>query len=179
MAAAVLAVACGDKDGGPVGGEAKKYSVEAIPTSSSDPWEWTYVTLDDGATVDAADDWDIAISRYRLAEIAIRTNSGTSGPGSGGVVMAGGEVQPDSERPISYMAMGPQGPGIGTMNISWSGVEAVDFSFEVMPPQYTMLPASTFRSADGERFYKVQFTGYLNDEGQPGYLTFEVTEVYL
>lgn len=175
MAVALLAVACNDKgkDNEPKY-QAKEYDIDAVPTTN-DPWDWTYVSLANGAVTNADGAWDIAISRYKYAEVAIKTNSGTSGSRQGGVVK-NGVVVADTEQPISYMDTSSGRPTVGEKNISWSGVEAIDFGFAEMPPKYTLLPASTFRSADGAHYYIVQFTAYLDDNDNPGYITMMVAE---
>ncbi len=149
----IFAAACSDngKDKPVV----EEYEIDLKP-NINDPWEWRYITLADGETVSETDAWDIAVLRYKLAEMAIRTPFDSE------------------ERTISYMAMGPGGPAIGEKNIVWSGVEAVDFAFETMPPVYTVLPAHTFLSAGEDREYRVKFTGY---DAQSGILIMEVEEI--
>ncbi len=131
------------------------YSISLAPTTT-EPWDWAYISLADGEVVAQTDEWDIAILRYKLAEMAIRTPFD------------------DEVFPIQHMVMGSGGPSIGETEMVWSGIEAVDFSLETMPPVYTMLDPSLFISADSQRTYKVQFTGY---DSTTGVLTMRVAEV--
>lgn len=149
----LFAAACSDNGGDKP--KVQEYEIALAP-NTNDPWEWAYITLADGEVVDEEDVWDIAVLRYKLAEMAILTPFDSE------------------ERTIRYMAMGPGGPSIGEKNIVWSGIEAVDFAFETMPPAYTALPAHDFLSADGKRTYRVKFTGY---DVQNGILIMEVEKL--
>ncbi len=106
-----------------------------IEFNTAEPWEWEYISLGDGTLVTENDDWDIAVLKYRAAEMAIKMPSDTE------------------ERPISYMVTGQGRPSIGEKNIVWSGLEAVDFAFDVMPPQYVLLPPRTFGDYEVQFFY--------------------------
>jgi hypothetical protein len=137
LAALLLAAACSKNDENPRGVEI------ALEPNTVTPWEWRYITLPDGVAVTENDAWDIAILRYKFAEMAIRTPFDTEA------------------HPIKHMVTGQGRPTIGTReDLVWSGIEAIDFDFETMPPVYTALPAHNFTSADGQHTYRVQFTGY-------------------
>lgn len=164
IGAALLAFACSknenpDNGGDPQGpGEPAVAEYEiALEPSTVEPWEWRYITLADGVVVTAEDAWDIAVLRYRFAEMAILTPFD------------------EDVRPIQHMVTGAGMPTIGVReDLIWSGIEAVDFSLDKMPPEYTILPANVFLSADGERSYNVEFTGY---DPQNGILIMEVQEI--
>ncbi len=136
-------------------GTAEEYEVDLEP-NTNEPWEWAYISLADGTVVAEDAGWDIAILRYKFAEMAIRTPFD------------------EEELPIKYMVTGQGMPSIGEKNIVWSGIEAVDFSLETMPPVYTELPAHEFLSADEQHTYSVQFTAY---DSTSGTLTMTVEEV--
>lgn len=145
IALVVLAVACSKNDDEK---GAKTYTVNIQPTvdtaQAPADWEWAYISLADGtvALVEPAE-WDIAVLRYMYVEMAIKTPSDTA------------------VKPIKFM----QGRSIGETNIVWSGVEALDFGFDKMPPQYTSPGPHTWGT------HTVQFTAYDYTTGE---LTFEV-----
>lgn len=169
IGAALIAFACSKND------ETPRDGGFVLEMGLTNDWDWFYVSLDDGTEVAEDADWDIAILRHSAAEVAIRTKTGR---------VVDGELVPDSyEVPIRYMSMtmGPSGPTpiIGEMDIAWSGAEVVDFSMaaEDMPPTYVETPANIFRSADGERDYRVKFTGYDRVRGEPVRITMVVEEL--
>lgn len=47
----------------------------------------------------------------------------------------------------------------------------------VMPPVYLQAPVYLFRSADGEKTYKVLFTQYKNDESESGHVQFDWKQI--
>lgn len=124
-------------------------------------------------------DWDIAVNRYH-----VRTNSGTHTSNNGGVyafdasakfekvygIPSGAVFTPDEVVTIS--SMGGINPDNGqTIIISTDVIQSplaqvVEVSAS-MPPTYTKKPVYIFRSADGSKFYKVEFTRYKkgNDSG--------------
>lgn len=209
MAAAVLTSACkttpDDVDNGIY------YTFEAKP-NTNDPWEWVYVSFANATAVHGDDakgrdpelKWDVAVLT-RQAEIALRTNSGTSGNGGVGGLVVNGALVPDAVHPIQYMAQvmengkpvivdGKPKFGITQRNdVSWSGHHAVEIkglpapegtdlgSYNVgalMPPVYEMAEPVIVRSADGLHDFHVSFVGYRNDAGTAGYPTmrFEVVK---
>ncbi len=162
---ALLAFACSNDDNKKNDGDVQEYEI-ALEPNNNNPWEWRYITLADGETVEEANAWDIAILRYSAAEMAIRTSFD----------------EENDTYPIKYMTGGPGGPGIGVReDLVWSGVKAMDMATRPddpdmfqMPPVYLRLPAHEFTSADGEHTYSVKFTGY---SYQDGILYMEVAEL--
>jgi hypothetical protein len=162
-ALAIFAVACSDE--GKSNDEentvvVEEYTINLEP-NTVDPWEWRYITLDDGAVVEENDGWDIAISRYSRADMAIRTPLD--------------EDRGDENPPLQYMDTSSGRPSLGTRrDIVWSGIKAFELVLETMPPVYTLLPAHDFRSFDGEHTYQVEFTGY---DPRTGILIMKVEEI--
>lgn len=47
----------------------------------------------------------------------------------------------------------------------------------IMPPKYLLAPLCLFRSADGKKVYKVQFTQYINEDDVSGHVKFNFAEI--
>lgn len=147
-------------------------------------------------------DWDIAIRRYH-----VRTNSGefTKVNSQGGVYMylcakADGDIYVFDEKiPFSSVMNVPlniefktdksithAGMG-GDITLVRSEVETMKMKKKwddtnkqwvtEMPPVYLKAPLCIFRSADGNHYYKVEFTQYMNDEGKTGHVKFNVAKI--
>ena len=139
----------------------------------------------DNATWFGRDDWDIAISRY-----SIRTNSGsaTTINSQGGVYTFDEETtfssvtEVPSDIIFSYDAPVTSSGHGGTTTTIKSGATVILFQTNedgslVMPPVYLQAPVYIFRSADGEKYYKVLFTQYQNDESVSGHVKFDFAEI--
>jgi hypothetical protein len=147
-------------------------------------------------------DWDIAIQRYK-----IRTNSGdfTTAGAKGGVYTPDGGnldefgnilvtttfdsvdnvptgVEFETDKPIEEEAMSM--PGVGGAFTTVVRSEAVvvqmwkNATGWVMPPDYRPAPVYIFRTADGENFYKVEFTEYKNTGNVAGHVKFQSAQIY-
>ncbi|MEM9190864.1 MAG: HmuY family protein [Myxococcota bacterium] len=133
-----------------------------IDASDAETWVYYSFRLGDVVTPEEAatsGDWDLGVSRTRL-----RTNSGTSGTGSGGAVettetaiaalttATGLTTAPDAELPV------PGPPGSGT----FSGNPALNGWFDYDEMTRTATPREIVflvQTADGQ-FAKLQVTGY-------------------
>lgn len=153
---------------------------------------WQYFSFEQNKVIGSADDsansewfarkdWDIAICRY-----SIRTNSGaaTTVGASGGVytfaegvayssvssVPSGAVFAEDKE--VTSAGMG------GTTTTVKSEATVIRFKTNsdgslVMPPVYLQAPVYIFRSADGQKTYKVLFTQYKNEQSESGHVQFD------
>ncbi|MDR2556977.1 MAG: HmuY family protein [Bacteroidales bacterium] len=190
-AVTALLISCGDKPK-----EVKEPKSVYINATSNNMWH--YYSLQNGKLVDSAiesaennaiwgarKDWDIAIQRYN-----IRTNSGafTTVGAKGGVYTfdenttftSVNKVPADASFVVDA-AITSAGHG-GTTTVIRS--EAVVILFKknadgslIMPPVYLPAPVYIFRSADGNKYHKVLFTQYINDNGASGHVMFDVAEV--
>ncbi len=142
-------------------------------------------------------DWDIAIRK-----MYVRTNSGTSTAVSanGGVfsfdinnkdkagnitattsfssvqnVPDEAVIAPDAI--VTYASMG------GSITTSQSSVVVTamkknEDGTTIMPPVYLKSPVYIFRTANGNTYYKVDFTQYQNDSGTAGHVKFNFAQLY-
>ncbi len=187
-------VSCEKKgNNGKTVGETKEAHVEATSSTT-----WHYFSFEnngvtgtgeenetDNAAWFGRDDWDIAISRY-----SIRTNSGsaTTINSRGGVYTYDEEttfssitevpadVEFSSDEPVTTSGHG------GTTTTIKSAATVIVFQTNkdgsrVMPPVYLQAPVYIFRSADGEKYFKVLFTQYQNDESVSGHVKFDFAEI--
>lgn len=126
-------------------------------------------------------DWDIAICRYK-----VRTNSGTSGDGTGGLYTFGDDVTVSN---IGSLTINPS-DFVADVTYATSGMSDVKYEststalvtwWDTMPPVYYQSPLYLLRSGDGNKYYTVNFTEYdgADGKGQPtsGIITFEFTEM--
>lgn len=148
-----------------------------VMVNASSKTEWVYFSFSKGDTVTLADpqaslEWDLKLLRYRFG-----TNSGTSGPGQGGVVNMGKvDFNSVTEAPgseytvddsVTFETMG--GPITYSINpalLGWAKMEG-------MPPVF--IPGDSIyviKTADG-KYAKVWFKSYYNDEGASGYITLQ------
>ena len=147
--------------------------------------DWIYFSLKDGKELAGIDesnrmenhDWDLAFNRYN-----VRTNSGKSGSGKGGVMDTGkthmaevtevpaGEFTVDVMGEITKDMSGFPPP---SMESPLNEVLGEAIFFQGPPPEY--IPNNHIyivRTADG-KYAKVKITGFHNDRGQSGYVNFE------
>lgn len=144
----------------------------------------------------ARKDWDIAIRR-----MYIRTNSGTStSVGSQGGVFIFDTDNKDnygnitattsfasvknvsdvsalvSDVLVTYAGMS----GDITTSQSKAVVTAMkkEESGAVMPPVYLKAPVCLFRTADGNNYYKVEFTQYQDEDANRGHVKFNKAQIY-
>lgn len=193
--AALAMTACSENknEGGTDPSEAKTYSVEATASGT-----WHYFSLAQGREVGtgaenetdnaawfARGDWDLAFNKYK-----IRTNSGeaTTIGSKGGVIVLGAGVPFDSVAEVpsgaqfaADKAVTSSGMG-GTTTTMQSEAQVITFKTNedgslVMPPVYLKAPVCIFRTADGSKTFKVEFTEYQNDEGKSGYIVFRAAEL--
>ncbi len=156
----------------------------------------------DNAKWAARTDWDIAVKRYN-----IRTNSGefTKANAKGGVYIYTGAVadggvyiyddkQPftsitnvpsnaifETDKTVTYTGMG------GTTTTIQSNAETIKFKMKLdektqkwtkeMPPVYMKAPLCIFKTANGNEYYKVEFTQYMNEEGKTGHIKFNLAQI--
>jgi hypothetical protein len=173
----------------PQAGETKESYIDASSQTA-----WNYFSFaenkivgsaeesdENNATWGARKDWDIAIRRYN-----IRTNSGafTTAGASGGVYTLDAATTYASIQQVPAnavfeidQAITSQGMG-GTTTIVRSTAQVIVFKANedgslIMPPVYLPAPVYIFRSADGNSFYKVLFTQYLNEASVAGHVTFD------
>ena len=184
-ALAVLAFSACDKDILPVGETAEAY-IDATSKTT-----WTYFSLTAGRVVGTGEeteadnaawaargDWDIAVCRYN-----VRTNSGqASSIGSqGGTYVASESFEALTRVPkdASFAVDGlvtASGMG-GTTSVVHSVATVITFmtkedGSKVMPPVYLKAPVYIFRSADGTKYYKVEFTQYQDENKVTGHVKF-------
>jgi hypothetical protein len=146
---------------------ARRVAVETTSVSAADPEAWTYLDFRQGALVVPADpsgtaDWDLGLNR-----VNVRTNSGTSGPGTGGALEAeGADLTSITEAPaegyeVDTLVPLPGPPGSG--EISSSAVLGGWYDYN--PETHAVSPraaAFVLRTADGG-FVKLRVTGW--DDG--------------
>ena len=152
---------------------------------------WTYFSFSEGKTVGTGEenetdnarwaartDWDIAVCRYN-----IRTNSGkaSSVGARGGVYVSAGTFDSLTAVPegatfevddvVTSSGMG------GTTSVVESTATVITFMANedgslVMPPVYLKAPVYIFRTADGARCFKVEFTQYQDENKVSGHVKF-------
>ena len=160
---------------------------------ASNPNVWVYYSLRDAATVGTGDttstsasewaersDWDIAFKTFN-----IRTNSGTSGKGKGGVHICPSEVSYSAltampadtlfKADTLHMTM-DMGKG-GMVEMSRSEATSVNLKMKSMPPLYEPTNVYIVRTADGKEYYKMWFYGYKNDQDKSGHLKFNMAKL--
>lgn len=187
---AMLAVSCQKAGNGETSVDESSY------INATEDNVWQYFSFEQKKVIGSADDsansewfarkdWDIAVCRY-----SIRTNSGaaTTVGASGGVytfdegvtyssvssVPSGAVFVEDKE--VTSSGMG------GTTTTVKSEATVIRFKTNadgslVMPPVYLQAPVYLFRSADGEKTYKVLFTQYKNDESESGHVQFDWKQI--
>lgn len=133
--------------------------------------------------------WDIAIKKYE-----IKTNSGTSTS----VGAKGGDYTFDAKNKFEDVAELPSGitfmvdkliveSGMGgtEKTTSKSTTEVIRFKLDedgarLMPPVYLKSPVYIFKTNDGEKYYKVNFTqyeGYKDNKKVTGIVQFYAAEI--
>lgn len=175
-----------------------KFEEKEVYVDASSKTEWHYISFAQGAVVGSAaesaesstawgarKDWDIAVRRYN-----IRTNSGefTTVGAQGGVYTSDAattfasllKLPADAtfatDRAITSSGMG------GVTTVVRSEATVVKFKTNedgslVMPPVYLAAPIYVFRSADGAKYYKVEFTQYVNENSVAGHVKFKFVEL--
>lgn len=173
---AALTFASCDKNNGNGGntgsGTGTEVSIEATKTG-----QWHYFSFAQNKELGVADDtdtswkertdWDIAINKYH-----VRTNSGdstTAGTGGvytceAGVTFASLTAVPAGATFATDETVTESGMG-GETTTTKSTATVIQFQLDangdkVMPPVYLPSPIYIFRSADGTKHYKVNFTQY-------------------
>lgn len=131
-------------------------------------------------------DWDFAVCRY-----SIRTNSGasTSISSQGGVYTFNSSVSfssvsevPENATFVADRLIATEEMNGTTTNTVKSEATVIVFKKNedgslVMPPIYLQAPVYIFRTANGEQYYKVQFTQYQNENSVTGHVKFYSEEV--
>ncbi|GHV08919.1 hypothetical protein FACS1894160_4010 [Bacteroidia bacterium] len=167
---------------------------------------WNYYSFAEDKVVGTADesaesnavwaarkDWDIAVQRYH-----IRTNSGefTTVGARGGVftcdsaatfssiLKVPSDAQFVEDKVTSYPSMGGstvtriQSKAIVVgMKEEWN--EEKKQWVTMMPPIYLQRPVYIFRTADGNNYYKVLFTQYVNEDAAAGHVKFNLSKISL
>ncbi len=135
----------------------------------------------------ARKDWDIAIRR-----LYIRTNGGTStsvnaqggvytfdaNTGFGSIANVPSSAAFVLDAVVTYAGMG------GDVTTSQSKAQVVemkknDDGSTIMPPVYLKKPVYIFRTADGNNYYKVEFTQYVNESAALGHVKFNMAQIYM
>jgi len=169
------------------GGETSEAYIDATSKTT-----WTYFSLSEGKVTGTGEenetdnaiwatrtDWDFAVCRYN-----VRTNSGkaTSVGAKGGVYVSsesfdelksvpkGATFEADDVVTSSGMS--------GTTSVVQSSATVITFmtnddGSKVMPPVYLKAPVYIFRSADGKKHFKVEFTQYQNEDKVTGHVKFK------
>ena len=122
-------------------------------------------------------DWDIAICRYK-----IRTNSGASGDGKGGIYVFPKDKKFDDIDVLPSSAVFTEDAREGGREMSGNHKYEPRCKEQItilsgMPPTYLDVPQYAFRSADGNTVYLVDFISYQNAEGVTGYVNFKYKEI--
>jgi hypothetical protein len=185
---------CTEDDPPPKTGEIKTISIDA---SSNTTWHYYSFSSEkvigtgeedssSNASWFARSDWDIAIQRY-----SVRTNSGdaTSVGSKGGVytcdesiTFSGLEEVPEGASFETDETITKSGHGGTTYEITLSTAQVIQFKKNqdgslVMPPVYLPSPVYIFKTADGAKNYKVNFTQYINEDGASGHVEFDVAQL--
>ena len=185
-AAALSIAACSKQEADKTSGEAKEASIDATSKTT-----WSYYSLvdakiagtgeeteaDNGAWA-ARTDWDIAVCRYN-----VRTNSGaaTSVGAKGGVYVSSESFDalkklPEGIKFEEDVVVTSTGMG-GTTSVVHSTATVIEFQRNedgsmVMPPVYLKAPVYIFRSADGKKCFKLEFTQYQDENKESGHVKF-------
>ncbi len=140
--------------------------------------EWAYFSFSEAGSVSVANPesshgWDLGFQRLK-----IRTNSGTSGPGSGGAINMGA-IEFDSliEAPeegyvVDTMVIWmPGSPHEDTVSMNPELMEWFNMSGG-MPPTITAKDTVfVIKTADG-KYAKIKLLDYYDQEGHSGFITF-------
>lgn len=179
---------CSDKNDSDIAEGTNEAYINA--TSKTD---WQYFSLSENKLVGsgaeseadnqawaARKDWDFAVCSYK-----IRTNSGaaTSASAAGGVFAFGQNTDFNSVNELPFGAAFATDKAItqegmsGTTTTVMSDATVILFKLDdegnkIMPPVYLQAPLYLFRTADGERIYKLQFTQYQNEDKVSGHVKF-------
>lgn len=160
---------------------------------------WHYFSLSDNKVVGSGEeneadnqkwaarsDWDIAVNRY-----TIRTNSGaaTSTGAKGGVYTFGATTSFNSvttiptgaafveDKAVTSEGMG----GVTTTTVKSEATVIIlkknEDGSTMMPPVYLQAPVYIFRTADGNSYFKVQFTQYQDDNKVTGHVRFYSAQI--
>ncbi len=168
------------------GGETSEAYIDATSKTT-----WSYFSLSeskvmgtgeendsDNAAWAARTDWDFAVCRYN-----IRTNSGkaTSVGAKGGVYVSSETFESLKSVPKDAIfqaddVVTSSGMG-GTTSVVKSSATVITFmtnedGSKVMPPVYLKAPVYIFRTADGKKHFKVEFTQYQNEDKETGHVKF-------
>jgi len=186
IAAATLAFAACNKNEEPFSREAQEAYIDATSKTT-----WTYFSLAEGAVVGTGEeneadnaawaartDWDFAVCRYN-----IRTNSGkaTSVNAKGGVYTSSETFAALTKLPQDATFVADDVVTSRGMSGETSVVESLatvitfmtnEDGSKVMPPVYLKAPVYVFRTADGEKCYKVEFTQYQDENKVTGHVKF-------
>lgn len=190
-----LVVSCSkDDDSQPTTGETNTVNIDASSNST-----WHYYSFSEEQFIGSGeedpatnaewferDDWDIAIQRY-----FVRTNSGdaTSIGSQGGVYTCNESIQfatleeiPagatfETDQTVTKSSHGT------TYDIVLSTAQVIQFQTDpdgslTMPPVYLPSPVYIFKTANGEDTYKVNFTQYINADGDSGHVQFETAQIF-
>lgn len=185
-----LFVAC-EKDDPKVEKQDEKTVTYTLSRKTGFGNDWVYFSFATGKEVDGVTeenrterlDWDIAFNRTNM-----RTNSGESGKGKGGALntkektfgnvkeapTSGYTVDEKSMIMFGYGQMmqgGEPEMGESTLNKILKGAIAVKPSSSGPIYQFSK-EIYIIKTANG-KYVKVEFTGYHNDEGKSGYVTFK------
>jgi len=186
---------CSDNDSDPKGaGKTLNYYIDASSKTT-----WHYFSLKSGKEVGsgeetdvdnkkwfASNDWDFAVCRY-----AIRTNSGaaTSIGSTGGIYTCEEGVKFTALETVPNGAIFTVDKAVEISGHGKSGeiikstAQVITFKANedgslVMPPVYLQSPVYIFKTADGKKVYKINFTQYINDDGISGHVKFEFAILY-
>ena len=186
IAAAVLAFAACNKNEEPFSREAQEAYIDATSKTT-----WTYFSLSAGEVVGTGEenetdnaawaartDWDFAVCRYN-----VRTNSGkaTSVGAKGGVYTSSETFAALTSLPQDATFVADDVVTSRGMSGETSVVESLatvitfmtnEDGSKVMPPVYLKAPVYVFRTADGEKCYKVEFTQYQDENKVTGHVKF-------
>ena len=186
IAAAVLAFAACNKNEEPFSREAQEAYIDATSKTT-----WTYFSLSAGEVVGTGEenetdnaawaartDWDFAVCRYN-----VRTNSGkaTSVGAKGGVYTSSETFAALTKLPQDATFVADDVVTSRGMSGETSVVESLatvitfmtnEDGSKVMPPVYLKAPVYIFRTADGEKCYKVEFTQYQDENKVTGHVKF-------
>lgn len=166
------------------GDDAKKQILsQTFEVKSTSTTVWKYFSFSKNDTVTIANPatstaWDLAFQRYR-----VRTNSGESGPGTGGAANSykKGQQGFDALKTVSDTATFitdksisiavQQGYAIYIVNpalYTWFNIELATQGTQIVPSDYVYF----VRTADG-KYAKVWFKSYYSATNQSGYVTFQ------